>query len=306
MPPRDNDSKARKQRAAIAKQTTEIVVKGSYVYPLEWREVSIRDAADAAVSTTRTYEVKTLPQLTGQPLWPKNREHSSCRRTCSIEVTNETTFAAVERLAKSQQHDDTTAHKIACLNFCSAKNPGGGFLRGSLAQEEAIARQSALVACLETQMESFYELNRANRNSAMYSDLAIVSPQVPFFRNDMDDLLPLPILCTVISCPAPNAGVLLRKQQGSSRDELVMQIDRALAIRAEMILRLAVTHATDDLILGAWGCAVFQNDPGQVARTFQRLLQTKYRNHFGRVIFAVFDRSDKKDTFRAFSNVFGC
>jgi uncharacterized protein (TIGR02452 family) len=40
-------------------------------------------------------------------------------------------------------------HRVAALNFESAKNPGGGFLIGARAQEETLARASGLHAMLQ-------------------------------------------------------------------------------------------------------------------------------------------------------------
>ena len=61
-------------------------------------------------------------------------------------VTPETTLGAVQRLAEEK---GTTGDNLALLNFASARNPGGGFLGGSNAQEESLARCSALYACLK-------------------------------------------------------------------------------------------------------------------------------------------------------------
>ncbi|MCP4113573.1 MAG: TIGR02452 family protein [Desulfobacteraceae bacterium] len=49
-----------------------------------------------------------------------------------IEVTTESTLEAAHRLIK-----EYNCNHIACLNFASAKNPGGGFSSGSQAQEES-------------------------------------------------------------------------------------------------------------------------------------------------------------------------
>src|SRR4030095_3387218 len=120
-----------------------------------------------------------------------------------VEVQNETTFAALARLVGSNGH-------LAGLNFASAKNPGGGFLNGSLAQEEALACASGLYPCL-LQAPEYYERNRANR-SALYLDLAIFSPLVPFFRNDAGTLLEKPVLASVSTAPAPNAEAIAHKE----------------------------------------------------------------------------------------------
>src|SRR5260370_38640775 len=108
----------------------------------------------------------------------------------NVEVANETTFRGLSRLSASGGH-------IGCLNFASAKNPGGGFLSGAQAQEEALARSSALYPCL-LRAPDYYERNRAN-HSAIYLDLVIFSPLVPFFRDDSAALLERPALAAVIT-----------------------------------------------------------------------------------------------------------
>ena len=80
-----------------------------------------------------------------------------------------------------------TSGKTAVLNFASAKNPGGGFLGGSQAQEESLARSSALYGSLMTAWD-YYEINRKSPN-ALYTDHIIYSPDVVVFRNDAGDLL---------------------------------------------------------------------------------------------------------------------
>jgi uncharacterized protein (TIGR02452 family) len=189
---------------------------------------------------------------------------------------------------------------VACLNSASAKNPGGGFLNGAQAQEESLARSSALYACLLAAPE-YYERNRAN-HSAIYLDLIIFSPLVPFFRDDSGVLLETPILASVISAPAPNAGAVAGNEPGNR-----VLLEPAFRRRAELVLQTARGHEVDKLVLGAWGCGVFRNDPRVVARIFSELLCVPgpFDRAFSEIAFAIFDRSEGQATYRAFMDLFG-
>ncbi|MEO6774456.1 MAG: TIGR02452 family protein [Kofleriaceae bacterium] len=213
-------------------------------------------------------------------------------RTTALEVTGESTLEALVRLAASGH----VAGHLACLNFASAKNPGGGFLGGAQAQEESLARSSALYPCQLTQPDH-YSRNRANR-SLRYLDLALWSPLVPFFRDDDGAWLAAPVLASVITCAAPNAGALDR---GSSVDELRGTLER----RGRFVLDLARDHGVDTLVLGAWGAGVFRNDPVMVAQIFKALLAGDFANVFARVVFAVIGTRDSSANHRAFAEAFG-
>jgi uncharacterized protein (TIGR02452 family) len=216
----------------------------------------------------------------------------NAKRAMRLDVRNETTFQALTRLAVSGGH-------LACLNFASAKNPGGGFLNGSLAQEEALACASGLYPCL-LKAPDYYERNRANR-SALYLELAIFSPLVPFFRNDAGTLLENPVLASVITSPAPNAGAIAQNEPANRR-----YVEPTIRRRAEQVLAIAGAHQVDRLVLGAWGCGVFRNDPHAVARIFADTLKPpgKFAGAFDEVVFAVFDRSENEATYRAFAEAF--
>jgi uncharacterized protein (TIGR02452 family) len=71
--------------------------------------------------------------------------------------------------------------------------------------------------------------------------------------------------------------------------------------RAEHILAVAAHHRHRVLVLGAWGCGVFQNDPHAVADVFARLLTTGHlAPAFTRIVFAIYDRSKTQATLQAF------
>ena len=264
-----------------AKEAVAICEAGFYLAP-SGKRVEVAAMAKSAAEGTVIYSPDDTPPPS------ENRKPSPT----IFEVVNETTFNALARREASGGH-------VGCLNFASAKNPGGGFLTGAQAQEEALARSSALYQCL-LKAPQYYERNRANR-SLIYLDLIIYSPMVPFFRNDEGILLERPMLASVITAPAPNAGAVMQNEPQNSA-----AIEPALRRRAELVLSIAKAHRIDRLVLGAWGCGVFRNDPQIVAAIFADLLKpaSKFAGAFPHVVFAVFDRSEGETTYRAFAEVF--
>ena len=244
-----------------------------------WTRVQIDAALRDAVVGTKLHALEGALEHT-------DRESSASSR---LEVTDETTIAALRRL-----HAVQGGH-LACLNFASAKNPGGGFLGGSEAQEESLARSSGLYPCLLAAPE-YYERNRSNR-TALYLDLAIWSPLVPFFRDDSGALLDSPFLASVLTSPAPNAGAVATNEPAR-----IDEVEPVLRRRAAFLLAIAAEHGVRRLVLGAWGCGVFRNDPNVVANIFRELLcgAGQFSRTFDEVIFAIYDRSPEKLVFRSF------
>ncbi len=69
--------------------------------------------------------------------------------------------------------------------------------------------------------------------------------------------------------------------------------------RARLVLAAAATNMASGLVLGAWGCGVFGNDPRQVAILFKTLLEGEFANVFNTVVFAI---AGKKTSGRDHSN----
>ena len=187
------------------------------------------------------------------------------------------------------------AFRVGVLNFASARNPGGGFLAGAQAQEESLARSSGLYHSL-LKCQSYYHYHRVHR-SGLYSDRMIYSPHCPVFRNDDGALLEQPYFVVFITAPAPNAGAVQHNQPS-----LVAQIEGVLRERAAKLLGLAACHRREVLVLGAWGCGVFRNDPAMVAGIFSELIAPngRYWGRFRKVVFAVLDTSRSQGTYQAF------
>ncbi|MET8543789.1 TIGR02452 family protein, partial [Kitasatospora sp. NPDC004799] len=189
-----------------------------------------------------------------------------------VEVTAEGSMEAARRLVEAG------AGPVGVLNFASARNPGGGYLRGARAQEEDLCRSALLYSCL-LEAPDYYEAHRASTD-LRYSHRVIVSPAVPVIRDGRGALLAQPYPVTFLTSPAPNAGQLERRSPGTD-------VRGVLAERAVRVLAAAARHELRTLVLGAWGCGVFGNDPAQVAEAFDGAL-ARYGAAFERVVFAVF------------------
>ena len=185
------------------------------------------------------------------------------------------------------------AEKVGVLNFASAKNPGGGFLNGAMAQEESLAASGGLYRTL-TPHEGYYRRNRAC-GTMMYTGCAIYSPDVVFFRDEKFRLLPRPVTASVLTLPAVNLGQVMQKGE---------DLPAAwAAMRGRMARALELFGAMGDrtLVLGAYGCGVFRNDPRQVARWWRELLaEPAFADRFPRVVFAVLDGSRSQSCHAAF------
>ncbi|MEU9701560.1 TIGR02452 family protein [Streptomyces sp. NPDC047981] len=264
----------------IAKQTEEIVEAGRYRAP-GGRSVSIEEELSAALAGTRMYGPDPVPVT------------PDTDRATAVEVTDESSLDAARRLTRADP-----ATPVAVLNFASARNPGGGYLNGAQAQEEAVCRASALYTTLLRAPE-FYAHHRAEKD-AFYTDRVILSPGVPVFRDDRGGLLDEPFTVGFLTSPAPNAGVVRRQTP-----DLADRIPAALAARAERVLETAVAGGYRRLVLGAWGCGVFQNDPAEVARAFRALLTGggRFAAHFDEIVFAILDRTAGRATLGAFQRV---
>jgi len=180
------------------------------------------------------------------------------------------------------------------LNFASAKSAGGGFLTGAQAQEESLARASGLYPCISEQ-KSFYKANKRH-HSNLYLDDMIYTPKVPVFRDDEGELLsPYPL--SIVTSPAANAGVV--KAQESHHIHL---IGSTMQGRIDKLLALCAHHQHHTLILGAWGCGVFKNNPQDIASYFAATFGEGglFHRAFKRVVFAILDHTKDQSIISAF------
>ncbi len=274
----------RQQRKGIAQETIDILEQETYT--ISKKTVSIASPLAAMRKGTTLYTPADLDTLIAQ-------QQPAGQHQTEIDVVNTTTFKAARTLIAEGYTNPL------CLNFASAKNPGGGFLGGSQAQEEYLARNSALYASLQLKPE-YYEANRHHR-STLYTNHLIYSPSVPVFRAENSSLLPNPYTVSIITSPAVNAGAVHQNEPQNAE-----QIPAVMATRIRAVLSVARHQQHDTLVLGAWGCGVFRNKPQHIAQWFADALleDDRFKSAFRRITFAVLDFRENTPTFTPFVNQF--
>lgn len=218
-----------------------------------------------------------------------------------VTVTRHRTYEAAVKL-----HGEHPDKRIAVLNFASATNPGGGVAKGASAQEECLCRCSTLypVLCTPELRKRYYGPNHKKDN--LHDDTCIYTPGIVICKTDedmpqrTDSFVPV----DVISCAAPNlrptpanmynheGGIVLR----ITNDKLYELHHR----RAMHILHAAQSSGADMLVLGAFGCGAFMNDPYTVAAAYRDVMK-KYRQCFDLVEFAVYCSDKDTVNFTAFN-----
>ena len=137
----------RSKRAILAHKTVAILEAGHYT-DFDGKSHDISNDVEHAKTNTRLYSPAQFLELV--------QHHSpEAAYKAKLEVTGEGAVGAARRLAELYSN-------VTLLNFASAKNPCGGMLGGSRAQEESIGVCSGLHSCL-TQgklQEGYYGLHR--------------------------------------------------------------------------------------------------------------------------------------------------
>lgn len=197
---------------------------------------------------------------------------------CRIKIINSDSFQA------GRSYDNPLV-----MNFANAHHPGGGFLLGANAQEESLCRRSTLYASLISKRAS--EMYRYNNTviSKVESDYMLLSPNVAVIRDEKYNFLDSVYVMGVITVPAPNK----RGNAIFANKELIKE---TFIRRIRILLSAAAKYGYKDLVLGAWGCGAFGNDPNDVADYFKYVLfDEEYGKCFDEICFAIYGRENGRN-----------
>ncbi|KAI1862866.1 hypothetical protein JX265_008912 [Neoarthrinium moseri] len=181
-------------------------------------------------------------------------------------------------------------HRVVVLNLASDKNPGGGWLNGSSAQEEALCYRSSLSLSLHRRYypwaarSGLYTRDVVIIRRAQSQGHGLLVPRTPA------DQLPVVSVVSVAGIRRPE---VVSGAGGSGLEErFARPRDRALTKdKMRLVLRIAAAQGHELLVLGAIGCGAFGNPPREVARCWLEVLEeAEFRGGWWREIwFAVFD-----------------
>ena len=212
-----------------------------------------------------------------------------------IRVVREDTLNAAMALIDEEKRSDPdprlTRKEPAVMNFANRHAPGGGWINGAMAQEEAICFRSSLYLSLHPEK---YPLARGE---------GIYSPLVLIIRNSVEQghrllfpqtpvqELPRVAAITISALYRPKVRSL---QMGSRepKDIYARNEDRnGTKDKMRLALRMAAFYGHRMLVLGAFGCGVYGNPPEDVAHCWLEVLrEDEFTGNWWRsVCFAVHD-----------------
>ena len=215
----------------------------------------------------------------------------------------------------------------AILNLASNVHPCGGYDSGTLAQEESLCYSSTLSQSLyqfgDPKKKYFKDANLKHIPNVYPMDInfgGIYSPNVCFFRNNITkyySLMDKPFECSVISV----ASLSNREKNDWINDESIYFDNNGLLTKEGIkiqsnkirtIFRIALDNNHDSLVLGAFGCGVYNLKPEQVSNLFKTILEeNEFKDKLKKVVFAIFEGKGssrkvvgKNGKFKAFYDVF--
>ena len=274
----NNRKEMRKKCAQIFKDTNDKCEKYTV----------LRESIEQSIKLTRLYIEGHKFNL--DKILIKSKEYN-------IIITPDRTLEAV----KKYYIPNDKKSKIGVLNSASAKHPGGGVLSGARSQEESICRASTLYSCLNTEFlnDNYYSYHIEKKSE--YSDRIIYIPNILVFKSD-DNIFSQMLNekewynIDVISCAAHNQKAYKVEYE---------KLKKINYNKIKAIIECAVENNVDILILGAFGCGAFANDPQLISKTFKKILiDEEYYKYFENVHFAIFTALNETKNLNEFNKTF--
>lgn len=192
-----------------------------------------------------------------------------------------------------EKRDYRVAH-VAITNFANSVRVGGADSTGGKgSQEEHLIRKSPnLRVSLEHAAKKADQTIRAETGRYLNFYSVIVSEDIPP-RNNSEKKF------TYISAAAPDLRTGIRSEgnyfKAQNRPDLIKEV---LYRKLSMTMMAAAMKGVDALVLGAFGCGAFGNDPRMVAEVIKDLLnEDRFKNVFVSIILPIGDNDRNKAPF---------
>jgi len=170
--------------------------------------------------------------------------------------------------------------KVIALNMANQFNPGGGFIRGRLAQEEAL--------CFRTALYSQLDKKEYEGPTGMGDFTSSLELDVPVLRKGIDDGFEF-------LAPEERWNINFVSLAGYDRHKLPKEEQKAplspeqfagVHTKINSILCASAHAGADAVVLGALACGAFANPPEQIAEIFERVIR-RFAGVFEYVYFAI-------------------
>lgn len=266
------------KRVKILRETMKAAEDGFYF--VEEQEVKLPVSFNQ-IKETKLYSAEQITQL------PEVRiaEKIPVRITLRNQDTLEAAFELHQRRKENEK-------PVLVLNFANPHRPGGGIRSRPGTQEEHLCVKTTLLCSLETEEAwPFYQTN-LDCGTMAQTDAILISPNTMVIRNPDLSLREDPFPVAVMTVSAPIASRM--------EPEELPNLETILRCRIRGMISLAAKEGYSRIVLGAWGCGNFGNDPDLVASLFSQSIT----NAFEEVIMAVFDASEEQVRYNSFARYF--
>ena len=198
----------------------------------------------------------------------------------------------------------------AILNLASNVSPGGGYHKGTSAQEESLCQMSTLSQSLyqfgSLKYKHIRDANLPNIPGVYPMDInygGIYSPNVVFFRNNKQyyfsirdkkfstAVITIASLSNRIKNQYTNDERKYFNSDGTLTDEGI-SIEKN---KIRTIYRIALDNGHDSIVLGAFGCGVYNLLPSEVSKLFFDVLnEDEFKGNFKKLVFAILEGKGKR------------
>lgn len=266
------------KRVRILRETMKAAEEGCYF--VEEQEVKLPVSFEQ-IKEVKLYTPEQVAQLSKRDI--------SGNDPVRITLRNQDTLEAAFEL---HQRRKATEKPVLILNFANPHRPGGGIRSKPGTQEEHLCVKTTVLCSLETEEAwPFYQTNLDCGTQAQ-TDTILFSPNTMVIRNPDLSLREDPFPAAVMTVSAPIASRM--------EPEELPNLEKILRNRIHGMIRTAIEEGYSRLVLGAWGCGNFGNDPDLVAKLFHEALQ----GDFEEVAMAVFDNTEDQHRYSCFEKYF--
>lgn len=194
----------------------------------------------------------------------------------TIKVVNDDTFDAATAIMDRDDPNRTNDlhYRPAALNFANEVSPGGGWLKGAMAQEEALCYRSSLSLSLHKRyypwrpLQGVYTRDVVIIRSSVDNGHKLVDPNEPASELRVVSVLSV----AALRQPDLSDGQVLGS--GAKQKVFAKKEDRDLTKKKmKLALRMAASRGHDRLVLGALGCGAFANPANEVVECWKEVFE---------------------------------